>query len=91
MEINRGSCRCKLNPGEIVTGVILAHRQKVFRKISKFFPGIRSKDFVNIRSSVGIVIVHHIYLHEGDRQYCLIDMYDLNIRIRALVVSNNRV
>ena len=50
---------------DIVTSVVIAHRQNVVRKISEFFLEIRSKEVVNISSSVGIIIVHHMTPVEG--------------------------
>ena len=66
MESDRGYYRCKLRHNDSVTGVVLSHRRKVVRNIFKLFLKIISKEVVNRRSSVGIVIVHHISLHRGD-------------------------
>ena len=91
MESNGGSCRSKLRHDEVVTSVVLYHRQKVGRKISELFLEIRAKEVVNGSRYIEIVIIHHIYPHRGDRRKCLVDMYDLNIGIRALIVSKKLV
>ena len=91
MKSGRGYFRCKLRHDEIVTIVVLAHRQNIIRKISEFFPEIRSNEFINSSISIGIVIVHHIYPRIGDIFCCLIGMCNLSIGIISLIMSKNRV
>ena len=46
-----------MSHNEIVTSVFLAHREKVVRKISEFFLGVKAKKVINSSNSVGIVML----------------------------------
>ena len=68
MESDRWYYRCKLKHDDIVTIVVLAHRKTFFMKIYEYFLKIRSKEVVNMSSSVGIVTVNHSLSYKRDRQ-----------------------